>query len=723
MTQLIKILSFALVVLCLAQCKSTEVATAEKAMDDKVMETKEMMDDKMDKVTDFRSSPPEAGPAPKINIGTANTFKLDNGLQVIVSENHKIPSVSFQVSLKNEQILEYDKVGYVSMAGDLMGRGTTTKSKAEIDEAVDFIGANFNTFGSGMFGSSLTKHMPALLDIMTDVLYNPSMPAAELEKIKTQTLTGLEAGKTDPNSISANMRARVMYGANHPYGEIQTEDNVKAIDIDACRKYVDDFFIPNNAYLVIVGDITVDVAKDVANKYFGNWERKPFKPVRHRAVPDAESTQVQFANKDGAVQSVVNVSYPIDMKPNSPDVIPARVMNTILGGGFSGRLNLNLREDKAYTYGAGSNVSSDRLAGSFNASASVRNEVTDSSITQILYELDLITKEPVDAEVLQNTKNFMTGGFARSLESPQTIARFALNRFRNNLPDDYYETYLEKLNAVTVEDIQAMAKKYIRPEAAHIFVVGSKDEVAETLMQFDGDGDISYYDSFGEVMVPDATEIPDGLTGKQVVEDYIAAIGGMDKLKSIKSVKTTLSTALMGQNMTMVNTYADGKFAMSMGNGQMTFMEQKYNGEKLEVSQMGASQVITEGPQLEAIKGQATVSAQFDYLSNGSTIELLGAETIDGVSCYKVAVTKPSGDKVTEFYSVDNSLLLRTVATAPGPAGETTITTDMQDYKTYDGFMMPSLLKIAGMMPTTVEMKVESIDINGAVDMSMFDIK
>jgi len=459
MTQIIKILSFAVIVLCLAQCKSTEVATAEKAMDDKVMETKEMMDDKMDKVADFRSSPPEAGPAPKINIGKANTFKLDNGLQVIVSENHKIPSVSFQVSLKNEQILEYDKVGYVSMAGDLLGRGTTTKSKAEIDEAVDFIGANFNTFGSGMFGSSLTKHMPALLDIMTDVLYNPSMPATELEKIKTQTLTGLEAGKTDPNSISANMRGKVMYGGNHPYGEIQTEDNVKAIDIDACRKYVDEFFIPNNAYLVIVGDITVDAAKDVANKYFGSWERKPFKPVRHRAVPDAESTQVQFANKDGAVQSVVNVSYPIDMKPNSPDVIPARVMNTILGGGFSGRLNLNLREDKAYTYGAGSNISSDRLAGSFNASASVRNEVTDSSITQILYELDLITKEPVDAEVLQNTKNFMTGGFARSLESPQTIARFALNRFRNNLPDDYYETYLEKLNAVSVEDIQALSVK------------------------------------------------------------------------------------------------------------------------------------------------------------------------------------------------------------------------------------------------------------------------
>ena len=145
--------------------------------------------------------------------------------------------------------------------------------------------------------------------------------------------------------------------------------------------------------------------------------------------------------------------------------------------------------------------------------------------------------------------------------------------------------------------------------------MGSKDEVAETLMQFDGDGKINYYNSFGEVIVPDATEIPEGLTGTQVIQDFVAAIGGRDRLKNIKSLVTTMSASLMGQNMTVKNTYSDGKFAMSMGNGQMTFIEQKYNGEKMEVSQMGASQVITEGPQFEAIKEQATVSAQFDYLS------------------------------------------------------------------------------------------------------------
>ncbi len=715
MNNMIHYIGLLLLALIVAQCtpKTAEVMDAAEPMTEEVVE-----------VMDFRSKPPMAGPAPKINIGRATDFMLDNGLQVIVVENHKIPSVSFQITLKNDQIREYDKVGYVSMAGDLMGRGTTTKSKAEIDEAVDFIGANLSTSGSGMFASSLTKHMPELLGLMTDVLYNPSMPAEELEKIKTQTLSGLEAGKTNPDAISANLRSKIMYGGDHPYGEIQKPENVEAIDIETCKAYVEDFFVPNNAYLVIVGDVTVDQARDLSEKYFGSWERKAFKPVRNKKVAETSDTQVKFAQKDGAVQSVVNVNYPIELKPGAPDVIPARVMNTILGGSATGRLFLNLREDKAYTYGAYSSVGPDRLKGSFNAQASVRNEVTDSSITEILYELERIRTEPVDEEVLQNTKNYMTGSFARALESPQTIASFALSIFRNNLPQDYYETYLEKLNAVTVQDIQSMAQKYLRPEAAYIFVVGSKDDVAESLTKFDADGKVDFYDPFGDPVVIDKTEIPDDLTGTQIVEDYINAIGGQEKLTNLNNMTTVMKMSMMGQEMTITNIYADGKSKSSVGNSQMTFQEQVYDGEKVQMSQMGNKQIITEGPQFEAAKEQSTVNAQMNYLTNGSTIEIKGTETIDGTSCYKLMVMKPTGSKVTEYYSVESSLLVRTIGTAPGPGGEEiSITTDLMEYKDYDGILWPSVIVTAGVTPTPMEMKVESIEINSDIDMTMFDIK
>ncbi len=697
-----------------AQCskKTTDAATTAVDTGKEMMEAKES----------FRSMAPEPAAAPQINIGQAESFVLDNGLQVIVVENHKLPQVSFQIALKNDPIKEYDKVGYVSMAGDLMGRGTATMTKAEIDEKIDFIGASMNTYSTGMFASSLTKHTPALLEVMTDVLYNPSFPEEELDKIKKQTLSGLEANKTDPGAIMGNMKSKLLYGADHVYGEVQKPEHVENITIEDNKQYYEKFFIPNNAYLVIVGDVSLDEAKDMSEKYFGSWEKKAFKPVKHKAVEMPTSRNVAFANKDGAVQSVIHVSYPLELKPGTPDVIPASVMNTILGGGFSSRLMQNLREDKAYTYGSRSSLSSDRLVGSFTASANVRNEVTDSSVTEFIYELERIKNNPVEADELQSIKNYMTGSFARSLESPQTIARFALNKFRYNLPDDYYETYLQKLNAVTVADIQAMAQKYIKPESAHILVVGNKDEVAESLAQFDMDGEIDFYDAYGEEIQPIATEVPSDVDASTVIADYINAIGGMAKVKGIKSAKTVMSASVMGQDMQITTQNDNGKFAMSMGNAQMTFQEQVFDGEKGMVSAMGQKQIMTEGPQLDDMKAQAKIIPQLDYATDGTEIELKGLEDVDGTLAYKVLVTSPAGKKTTEYYAQNSGFLVRSVSVQPGPQGDMTLTTDFMDYKAFDGIYFPSVTKISGMMPIPMELKTESVEINPTIDPATFSI-
>jgi predicted Zn-dependent peptidase len=670
----------------------------------------------------FRATAPTPAPAPKINIGQAESFNLDNGLQVIVVENHKIPQVSFQIALKNDPIREYDKVGYVSMAGELMGRGTKKRSKAELDEAVDFIGALLNTSSGGMFASALTKHTTVLLDLMTEVLYEPSFPAEELEKIKKQTLSGLEAAKTDPGSMMNNMSSKLLYGPDHVYGEIQTVENVANIDLPSIKEYYEKFFIPNNAYLVIVGDVTNEEAKSMATKYFGSWKNKPFKPVKSKEVTMPQNRNVAFAHKDGAVQSVIKISYPIDLQPGTEDVIKASVMNTILGGGFSSRLMQNLREDKAYTYGARSSLSSDPLVGSFSATANVRNEVTDSSVYQFLYELERIKNEPVGEQELQSLKNYMTGGFARSLESPQTIARFAVNKFRYNLPDDYYETYLEKLNAVTVADIQEMAQKYIKPESAYVFVVGNKDDVAESLTSYDADGKIDFYDAFGKKMEYNTAALPMDLTAASVVEDYLTAIGGMDKVKSMNTVHQVMKTEVMGQSMKIESYYAPEKFAMSMGNGQMTFQEQKYDGQKAMVSAMGQKQVMTEGEQYESLKEQSTFIGQMMYFTEGYALDLKGIEDIEGVKSYKVLITKPNGSVMTEYYSMDSGLLLRNVSSQNGPQGSVTITSDFMDYADFSGLRYPSKVKISGMMPVPIEMRVESLEINKTIDPVIFII-
>jgi len=686
--------------------------------------------DEMKKVVDpaleWRGNAPSPGEARPIKLGEYSSFDMDNGLKVIVVENHKIPRVSYQLSLNNEQILEKDQVGYVSVAGNLMSTGTKTKSKAEIDAAIDFIGANLNTSGSGVFASGLKKHSGKLLDIMTDVLYNPSFPAEEFKKIQTQTLSGLAQTKTNADAMASNVAAVLNYGKGHPYGEIQNEEHVNNMTLDNIKQYYNTYFKPNNAFLIIVGDVTPAEAKADVEKYFGSWKKGIIPQNVYDAPESPKGTQVAFANKDGAVQSVIRVTYPVDMKPGAPDQIKARMMNNILGGGiFSGRLMQNLREDKAYTYGARSSLSSNSLIGNFNAFASVRNAVTDSSVTEFLYEMNRLRDEPVSEEDLQLVKNSMTGSFGRSLESPQTIARFARNTYKFGLPADYYETYLQKLSTVTVADVQAMAKKYIRPDNAYIVVAGAKDEVAENLKKFDSDGVIDFYDAFGNKMEMEAA-LPVGVSGESIINDYIDAIGGMSKINGVKDIVRKMNADIMGQKAGMETGQADNKmFYMEMSMGGNVMQEQRFNGTTAKVGGMGQSQTITEGEQLENMKSEALSFPQLAYLdaSKGNKMEVKGIEDVNGEKAYKLQVTDANDKKSYEFYSVTSGLLLKSSSTQEVPGqGETTISTEFADYKEVSGIMFPHKTSILGAMPFPLVMMTESITVNGGIAAEKFKV-
>ncbi len=674
----------------------------------------------------WRKTAPAPAPARDIQLGTYTAFDLENGLKVIVVENHKLPRVSYQLSLNNDALIEGDKAGYTSFAGDLISKGTTTRTKAQIDETIDYIGASLSTSATGIFASSLKKHTDKLLDVMTDVLYNPTFPKEEFEKIRKRTASNLASAKTNPEAIAGNIRSVVNFGKNHPYGEVQTDETIKNITIEDCKNYYNTFFKPNNAYLVIVGDITPAEAKMQAEKFFKPWEKGNVPVVKYSNPVYQEGSHVRFGNKEGAVQSVINISYPIDMKPGGDDVIKANLMNSILGGGiFSGRLMQNLREKKAYTYGARSNIATDKLIGNFNAFASVRNEVTDSAVTEFIYELDRIVKEPVTAADLSLAKNSMTGNFGRSLESPQTIANFALNTYRYNLPKDYYNNYLKNLEAVSINDVQEMAKKYIRPENCNIVVVGNKDNVADKLKKFDSDGVIDFYDAFGKKLEDKKVEMSSDVTAVGVINDYLEAIGGTSKLNSIKSMHMSMKTNLMGQDATF-ETYqmAPDKFAMKINMMGMTVQEQKYDGTKALQAQMGNKKVITEGKELESMKKQAVMFEQLSYTNKEYKLELKGIENVEGVNCYKIVVTDKDGDSTTEFYDVKSNFLLRTVKSQEGgPGQQVSIITDFKEYKDVSGIMIPFKSVITGAMPVPLELEATLIEWNKEIGSEIFKVE
>lgn len=445
-----------------------------------------------------RSKAPEPGSAPEINIAGYESFTLDNGLKVFVVEHHKIPRVSFTLRLNHAPVNENENTGYIGIAGELIGTATTTRTKDQINEEVDFLGASLSAWTDVVYASSLKKHSEKILDLMSDVIVNAEFKQEELDKLIKQKLSSLQESLNDPRNVSEILKNVIMFGKEHPYGEIETDSSINSITLDMCKSYYNNYYKPNTGYLSIVGDITIDEAKTLITKYFSGWQKGEVEN-KAPAIPEPPAgNTVVILDKPNSVQSVVKICYPVIYNPGEPDYIKANVMNTLLGGGLF-RLFDNLREVHGYTYGAYSSLAPDEFTGKFIAFTSVRNEVTDSAIYEMLYEMRRIRNEKVDPTELQRVKNNVMGNFALSLENPSTIARFAMNIDKYNLPDDYYKNYLKEVAAVSIDDIQLMASKYIKPSNCYIFVVGKKDEIEKKLIPFSPSREIKYIDEKGKL--------------------------------------------------------------------------------------------------------------------------------------------------------------------------------------------------------------------------------
>ncbi|MEQ9229408.1 MAG: insulinase family protein, partial [Cyclobacteriaceae bacterium] len=516
-------------------------------------------------------------------------------------------------------------------------------------------------------------------------------------------------------AIAGNLNSKIVYGEGHPYGEIQTEETTNNITAEDLRSYHAEYFVPNIAYLAVVGDVDVKQTKKLIKTYFSNWEASE---VANQTfdTPEAPSTnRVNLVNRSNSVQSVIDVTYPVSLPRGHEDVIPVRVMNTILGGGFSSKLNMNLREDKGYTYGSRSSLSSDELVSRFSAGASVRNEVTDSSVVQILHEMTQMINGEITDEELDLAKNSIAGSFSRSLEQPQTVAEFALNTAIDGLPADYYATYIQKLQAITKEDIVAVAKKYIKPENAHINIVGKASDIAEKLAAF---GEVKYFDTYGNEVDPSLAKLPDGLTAEKVLKNYLDAIGGKEKLAEVKNMKMTMEASVMGQTINMeITKAAPNKSLSKVMMGGNVVQTEVFDGEKGKQSGMGGERVI-EGEEAEDKVFEAAMFSELLFLDGNAT--LTSVETIDGKDAYGIEIKLPSGKTSTRYYDAESGLLVRVAQSVEGPQGAMVLSSDYSDYKEYGGILMPSAMKIPMNAQMKMDVKVLSAEINGNVSEDLF---
>jgi len=650
-----------------------------------------------------RSTYPDPGPAPEIKLGDAASFTLENGLKVFVVENRKLPRVAFSLVLDRDPLLEKDKTGMLGLFGEMMMGGTSNRSKDELDEEVDFIGASLNATSTSLFASSLKKNQDKILDLMTDVLYNPIFPEEELDKLKKQAISGLAASKDDPNSISGRLTSALNYGKDHPYGETETEATINAITLEAIKDYYSTYFKPNIAYLAVVGDITSEEVEGLLNAQFALWEKAEV-PTHTYALPQVPTqNKVALVDRPASVQTVVNITYPMEMSTNHPDFLTTRLLNYILGGGASSRLFMNLREDKGFTYGAYSSIGSDKLVTSFSARASVNQSATDSAIHEFLYEIKKMVDSGVTEEELVAAKANLSGSFGRSLESPSTIASFAINTQRYGLPDDFYATYLRRLNAVTVEQVNEAAKKYLKPENMYITAVGNAKEIGEKLKVF---GEVSRYTNMADPEREiDTSEL--NLTANEVLDAYLAAIGGEEAAEKIKTAKISMSAEVQGNKLNMIILQDSENQVMvqrmlMMGN-EVSKTQLKEG--KATVSAMGQSQTLPD-EQFEYLKMSMWIVPELHYETMGYTISSDGVKDIDGQTAYRVLISNPTGGEIVNYYSTATGLKIRNEDTISG-------VTSYGRYEAFNGVLLPVELSVESpMIPFPLNFQVDDIEVN-----------
>lgn len=438
-------------------------------------------------ITNFAQSPdrttPPQLPAPKaLKIPAIQNFELSNGLKVVLVEKHEVPLVQLNVVIKTGTVNDpATKSGLANMTLDIMDEGAAGKSSLELADAIDFLGAKIST-SAGAHYSGIYLHTPLskfddALKIMGEILLKPDFPQTELDRKKKERMTSLMQWHDQPTMIANVGFNKILFGENHPYGKasIGNEQSIKSFTINDMKDFYTKYFVSNNAFVVAVGDIKKDELKSKLESVLGSWAKGTVPDTKIELPKDVKDRVVYIIDKPGSPQSVIYIGK-IGTSRTTPDYNSIVVMNTILGGSFTSRLNDNLREQHGYTYGAGSRFIFRPIPCSFFASSSVQTEVTDKALTEFFKELVGIRKPIPEAE-LNRGKNLVALSYPSNFQSVADIAGQLEEMEEYNLPENYFNEYVNKMLNVSGNEVNAAAKKYIVPEKMIVVVVGDKAKI------------------------------------------------------------------------------------------------------------------------------------------------------------------------------------------------------------------------------------------------------
>jgi zinc protease len=458
---------------------------------------------------DFRKTAPVPLAPVAFNIPLPFEAVLENGLRVVILEDRRLPLVSFRlVFLSGDANEPPDSIGLSSALASMLNEGTENYSSKMLAEEIERLGASLGAISGPdsicISASCLSFYVPDILRLMQELVLKPSFPENELELYKQNTIESLKFQRSQPSFLANEQVARILYG-KHPYSIISPfPQDIEKVSREKLFDYHQKTFIPNNAILIIVGDVDrEEIFREITEK-FGDWQSRKIMPQNFPEIPKRTKKTLVIVDRKGSVQANIVLANPA-IKRNHPDYFAVMVMNQILGAGASSRIFMNLREEKGYTYGAYSKFDMKRHAGEFEATAEVRTSVTGNSLKEFFYELNRISNEKVSEEELLDAKNFLTGVFPIRAETQEGLTNLIVQQKTYDLPEDYLQTYRDNINAVTVEDIERVAGKYVQPEKIAIVIVGDAGEIlpqvrefVDTIEVFDAEGNKLDIEDFGK---------------------------------------------------------------------------------------------------------------------------------------------------------------------------------------------------------------------------------
>ncbi|MDO5607416.1 MAG: pitrilysin family protein [Capnocytophaga sp.] len=658
-----------------------------------------------------RSKMPVSGATPTINLGTPTTFKMPNGLTVLIVENHKLPRVSLSLSMDVPPYVEGSKAGIADLTSALMGNGSVNIPKDEFNEEVDFLSGNISLSSRGGYASSLSKYFPRIVELMADAAINPNFTQEELDKEKAKLIEAIKSGENNADNIAQRVRNSLIYSKEHPYGEYATEQTINSITLEDVKSFYKENFSPADAYLVISGDIKADVAKEMINKYFYPWMKSKALQKTVSDPIDVQYTQVNFVDMPNAVQSEIRVANLVNLKMSDKDYFPVLIANYILGGGFGSYINMNLREKNGYTYVARSSVGNDKWGKTiFGVSTKVRNAVTDSAVVEILKEIKRIREEDVTDESIAQAKSQYLGNFIMATENPQTTARYAINIKTQNLPDDFYKNYIANINAVTKEDVKRVANKYFNADNLRIVIAGKGAEVADNLEALTYNGKklpVFYFDKeANRIEKPNFSKpIPQGVNSQSIINNYINAIAPESVLKNVKTTLVKANGTVQGMTLDLaIKRSGNDKFSQTIGMMGNVMSKQVYNNGVASVEAQGQKIPVSD-KDIAAMKAEAGIIPEKNM--DISELKLIGIETVNGEDAYVLQVS----DNKKAYFSTATGLKIREV-TSQEMGGQTMEAIfDYSDYRDVKGMKFPyKLAQQAGGM--NIEFNVTEAKIN-----------